>query len=209
MTLQEQIEWFFAPPDPEQSGLERSSLHQNRREIQDAFIRRALPEDQVLPLGPDARHALFATCMVIGAGIDLLSKFWKGEDGPGSGKRFKDFLKEYMFKGAPNADTLAEVIYEGVRCPMVHSFTLFQKKHKLSVASHEEALESKAVWRFKSKPAYVVSVEGLFTGFVHALNAYKAELLTSAELQARFQKMLPDYGYIRMSDQPLNLAELE
>ena len=51
MTVQEQIEWFFAPPDPQQAGCAKNSLHQNRREIQDAFVRTAIPENQVLALG--------------------------------------------------------------------------------------------------------------------------------------------------------------
>jgi hypothetical protein len=213
MTPDEQIGWFFAPPYPEQEGLERSSLHQNRREIQDAFIRKAIPEDQVLPLGPDERHALFATCMVIGSGIDLLAKFYAGSDSTAPGgvtNRFLNFLERFMFSGFQDSRDLARIVYEGVRNPIVHSFTLHSKRRRVKLVSRIVELESKAVWRFKSKPTeYLVSVEGLFTDYVKALNAYQAELWGSPDLRAKFAGMLPDYGYIRMSDKPIDLTDLE
>jgi hypothetical protein len=210
MTVQERIEWFFTPPDPEQVGLERSSLHQNRREVQDVFIRDVVLEDQVLNRDPEGRHALFATCMAISAGIDLLSKFYVGKGNAKVIDRFVPFLERYMFAGLRDAHDRAMILYEGVRCPVVHSFTLHATGYKVKLVSHVPELQVKSVWRFKSKPTeYLVSVEGLFTDYVKALNAHKAELLTTPDLQVNFQRILPDYGYIRMSDKPVDVTDLE
>ena len=56
MTIREQIDFFFAPPLPMQSGESLSTLHLNRREVQDCLI---------------------------AAGIDLLAKFYAGSDRSG------------------------------------------------------------------------------------------------------------------------------
>lgn len=200
MAVRDDIERFFAPPHPQQGGFAKSSLHQNRREVQGVFIRRAIAESQVLKQDPKGRHSLFATCMVIGAGIDLLSKFHAGGDKGGVGVRFKTFLEQYMFKGRADAADRAAVVYEGVRCPMVHSFTLHSKKHHVSVVSHVPELERQSVWRSKkNRNDFMVSVEGLFADYVKAIRAYKRDLLKRPDLQKNFAAVLPDYGYIRMS----------
>jgi hypothetical protein len=211
MTIDEQIEFFFAPPVPEQVGLERSSLHQNRREIQDVFVRNAYAEDDVLKRPSEERHALFATVMVIGAGIDLLAKFYRGSDKNGEvGERIIDFLQRYMFNGKPDGKVLARIVYEGLRSPMMHSFTLRSKKHSVKLVSHMPELQGKAVWKYKSKPtAYLVSVEGLFSDYIRALNAYRTDLLTNMNLRTKFALMMPQYGYIRMSDVFPDVNDLE
>jgi hypothetical protein len=82
MTLQEQIDFFFAPPLPMQTGSASSTLHLNRREVQDCLIGDVVAEDKVLS-DPRPRHRLFATVMVIASGVDLLAKFYAGSDKSG------------------------------------------------------------------------------------------------------------------------------
>lgn len=127
MTLKEQIEFFFAPPLPPQLGSSKSTLHLNRQEAQDCLIGTVVPEADVVS-DSRRRHRLFATAMVIAAGIDRLGKFYAGTDKSGGkmgvGDRIIEFAERFMFTGQPSARTFAEVLYYGCRNPMLHAFTL-------------------------------------------------------------------------------------
>src|SRR4030095_1218971 len=74
MTLEEQIDFFFAGPDPEQTGDLRSTLHLVRREVQDCLIGKVVDESQVVTVAREEPHRLVATMMVLMAGVDLLAK---------------------------------------------------------------------------------------------------------------------------------------
>src|SRR5262245_4068264 len=58
MTLQQQIDFFFAPPHPMQPGPSVSTLHLARREAQDCLIGTVVPEAEVLTRYPGL-HRLF------------------------------------------------------------------------------------------------------------------------------------------------------
>jgi hypothetical protein len=198
MTLSEQIDFFFAPPLPEQGGSLKSILHLNRREVQDCLLGDVIAEDQVVS---DSRnHRLFATVMVIAAGIDLLGKFYAGSDkigGPGGvGDRIIDFAERFMFAEQPIAHELAEVFYFGCRNPMLHSFTPHNDRFRITLTNE---LPSGAIWRATAPDgsiAYVVSVRGLYKAFIDAINRYRVELDKDPDLQAKFAAMFPDYGSI-------------
>jgi hypothetical protein len=193
MTEQEQITFFFAPPVPEQSGDARSPLHLLRREVQDCFIGRFVSEDQVLAIAAKERHRLFATVMVMMAGIDLLSKFYAGDASTLKvGERFTAFTKAFMFKGysAAEAEKLSDVLWVGCRNPILHSFHLKNDSYRITLASAPE-LAKGPVWRAKGQPdTFAVSVEGLYQAFVNAVAAYQAELLVRPELRTNFKSVL-------------------
>ena len=77
-SIQEQIGFFFTPPFPMQSVGRVSTLRLVRQEAQECLIGDVIPEDHVIS-DPRKRHQLFATTMVIMAGVDLLSQSGMGE----------------------------------------------------------------------------------------------------------------------------------
>jgi hypothetical protein len=84
MTTGEKIDLFFKNPVIEPDGPTQGVLYLLRREVQDCFIGKVVPEDQVIAESQKNRHRLFATVMVIMAGIDLLAKFYAGSDETGT-----------------------------------------------------------------------------------------------------------------------------
>jgi hypothetical protein len=100
----DQIDFFFAPPLPMQTGSPVITLHLNRREVQDCLLGDVIPEDRVL--ADPRRHRLFATAMVILAGIDLLAKFYAGSDATDQvGQRIVRFAERFSFSGQPQMVT--------------------------------------------------------------------------------------------------------
>ena len=198
MTPAEQIDFFFAPPLPMQGGSSKSTLHLNRREAQDCLLGDVIAEDHV---AADPRsHRLFATTMVIAAGIDLLGKFYAGSDksgGPGGvGDRIVEFAERFMFTGQPSAHDLSEVLYYGCRNPMLHSFTLHNSRFRITLTNE---LSSGAIWRATAPDgsvSYVVSVRGLYNAYVNAIGRYEAALRGDSKLRANFSAMFPAYAAI-------------
>ena len=80
MTTDQKIDLFFKNPAEQPDGSIQGVLYLLRREVQDCFIGKVVPEDQVIAESQKDRHRLFATVMVIMAGIDLLAKFYAGSD---------------------------------------------------------------------------------------------------------------------------------
>lgn len=132
MTTDERIAKFFAAPHPLQTDGSMSVLHLLRREIQDCFIGDVVPEDRVRE--HTGRRRLFATAMLIIAGVDLLAKFYEGTDNVGgAGRRFKAFAKRFVFAGFRDADLLAEVLWVGCRNPLLHSFSVHNHTYRVVV----------------------------------------------------------------------------
>jgi hypothetical protein len=199
MTLQAQIDFFFASPLPMQTGSPLSTLHLNRREVQDCLIGDVIAEEAVVA-DPRERRRLFAAVMVIAAGVDLLGKFYAGSDKSGGkggvGDRIVEFAEKFVFTGKPSAREFAEVLYYGCRNPMLHSFTLHNDRFRITLTNE---LRTGAIWRATAPDgsiSYVVSVEGLYTAYVAAIHRYEAVLRSDTDLQAKFSAMFPNYGSI-------------
>jgi hypothetical protein len=193
-TLEEQIDFFLAPPLPMQSGDLLSSLHLVRREIQDCLIGDVVAENLVVADG--RRYRLFATTMMILTGIDLLAKFYDGADNIGSsGRRFQAFAEQFLFQGHPRASQAAEVLYCGYRNPLIHSFTLHSKRYQIALVGGTPT--SDVLWLDRgTSESFMLSVEGLFTAFVRAVRAYDDALRGSMDLQAKFRFLFHRYGYV-------------
>jgi hypothetical protein len=109
VTLDEKITFFFAVPAPIQTFGTFSSLHLLRREVQDCLIGKVIDEDQVITEAMQGEHRLFATMMVVMAGVDVLAKFYAGSDNIGQvGARIKGFAARYMFTSAQDPERAAE-----------------------------------------------------------------------------------------------------
>jgi hypothetical protein len=131
---------------------------------------------------------VFATAMVTMAGVDLLAKFHAGSDQIGQvGPRIKDFARTFMFAGAADPERYAEVLYLGLRNPLLHSFTVYNEHLTIWVVSGRPQA---AVYPNPQDPNhFILSIEGIYAIFVQAVNAYHAALLATQDLQQKFEAM--------------------
>jgi hypothetical protein len=197
MTTEEKIDLFFKNPVIEPDGATQGVLYLLRREVQDCFIGKVVPEDQVIAESQKDRHRLFATVMVIMAGIDLLAKFYAGSDENGGvGPRIRTFAREFVFTGLSSAQLFSEVLYEGCRNPMLHSFALQNKRFRMTLM---QGFSHGVIRTVRGQPDwFVLSVEGLYVAFVQAVKAYEVQVRTTPQAQENFVKMFDDYGSIGM-----------
>jgi hypothetical protein len=197
MTTDQKIDLFFRNPAEEPDGSIQGVLYLLRREVQDCFIGKVVPEDQVIAESQKDRHRLFATVMVIMAGIDLLAKFYAGSDENGGvGSRIRTFAREFVFADLPSAQLFSEVLYEGCRNPMLHSFALQNKRFRMTLM---QGFSHGVLRRVKGQPDwFVLSVEGLYVAFVRAVKAYEVQVRTNPQTQEKFVRMFEDYGSIGM-----------
>src|SRR4030095_1470037 len=155
MTLEEQIDFFFAGPDPEQTGDLRSTLHLVRREVQDCLIGKVVDESQVVTVAREESHRLFATMMVLMAGVDLLAKMYAGSDKKGEvRRRFIEFSQRYVVQGGSDVDERARALYLGLRNPLMHSFTVRSEEYQLHLVLFQASREP--VWLRKSNATQVI-----------------------------------------------------
>jgi hypothetical protein len=206
MTVQEQIDFFFAPPLPKLTGTTQSPLYLVRREMQDCLIGTVVAEG-VITAYPGERHRLFATVMVIMSGLDLLAKFHAGNDDQGGvHTRFTTFVSAFMFDGDPSATEYPDVLYYGCRNPLLHSFNFHQKDYRITVVDRPSPTGG-PVWRIKGDPTgFVISVEALVDAFVKTLRHYEGKVRTQVDLQANFTKTFPTYGSIGVQAFVVNKA---
>jgi hypothetical protein len=193
MSLDDKIAFFFKQPAPITELGTFSSLFMLRREAQDCLIGKVIDEDAVISEAMREEHRLFATLMVILAGVDLLSKFYAGlDDNGGVGARIKEFAARYMFPNAKNPDRSAMALYLGLRNPLLHSFTLYDRQLEIWVVNRRPNFD---IFENPEKPGhFLISVEGVYLAFVRGLKAYHAELATSTDLRTKFEAMYEKYG---------------
>ncbi len=199
MTTDERIAAFFAPPVPLQEGPNVSVLHLLRREIQDCLIGEVVPEDEVL--SRPARHRLFATAMLLVAGVDLLAKLYEGADNVGgAGRRFKAFAKRFVFAGLANPELLAEVLWVGCRNPLLHSFSVHNQTYNMVVLVRTEFAPpdkfEPAVVGAPDNRTFILSVDGLFEAFLRTIATYRKLLETDSDLRRNFDSLFPKYGQL-------------
>lgn len=198
MGIEEKLALFFKDPTIEPSGTDQGVLYLLRREIQDCLIGKIVPENQVVAEAEKERHRLFLTVMALAAGVDLLAKFYAGSDDIGGVReRMKQFTIKYMFADKPDPALYADVLYFGCRNPMLHSFSMYNDRFKITLFSGK--MQQGAIWRVPSDPKwFVIIVEGLYMVFIKAVQAYRAELETDSVLRTNFEKMFENYGTIPM-----------
>jgi hypothetical protein len=196
VTLQEQLDFFFAPPLPEHTGTPQSPLTVVRQQMQECFIGTVVSEDAILAY-PVKRNSLFSTVMVIMAGIDLLAKFHAGNDDKSDVRdRFTAFVAAFMFDSDPLAAEYAEVLYLGCRNPLLHSFSFHQQDYRITVIDRWSPSEVAVRRVFGDRQHFVIDVGALVQAFVKTVRGYEAAVRKRDDLQKHFTKMFPTYGSI-------------
>jgi hypothetical protein len=193
MPISGDINFFFAEPtvpekDHERAKGEQSVLYLLRREAQGCLfaIRKIHPEEELLKRIPERR--LFASSMVLFAGIDLLAKFFCEDHGK-VGVRFICFGCEYLGLSEDEASALWDV-----RNAIMHSFGLYVSKgHKVSI--EQTCGHSRCRLVRKKKEGWRLCVGHLYPALLGAIESYKRDLdANKGDLRERFERMFPKYG---------------
>ena len=132
--------------------------------------------------------------MAILAGIDLVAKFFKGDDTLGrGGKRFREFVTTYFQPITPGDE---ETIYQ-LRNALLHSFGLYSptrtKTYRFFLSENRAPLV-----QILAKDIYQVDLLTLHQAFENALRKFGADLNNDATLQVNFLKMITNYGAIHI-----------
>lgn len=194
--LNAQIDNFFTLPDadPPPSVGQISTLYLLRREMQDCMIGVVGAEEHVLQR--PTRHRMFASLMVMCAGIDLLARFAARTEKRGGRERFIDFLETFAGLDREHGEMVLSY-----RNALMHSFGLY----------HEDANRAfvpLVVFQSDQQSA-VVSPEGdgwslsfddLYEHLYQAIRAYRRALETDAMLRGRFESLYPKYGLLYVTN---------
>lgn len=134
--------------------------------------------------------------MAILAGIDLLAKFYSGDDKGNVGYRFRDFLQSKYFNNLNENE--AYILYH-FRNSLLHSFGLYSFDKKLNkeywftlVAKYEPLIQSLTIDHYK------IDVLSLYESFESAVELYLVDLKSDVGLQKKFLPFFPKYGHVYM-----------
>lgn len=136
---------------------------------------------------------LFPALMLICAGIDLLAKFYAGNDDGNVGQRYKDYTIKY-FSGISTRD--AEVLYQ-LRNALLHSFGLYSRDRQGNEYNFRIGPATQLVALHNG--SYYVSIQLLFLEFEHSIARYRNDLASDSTLRTKFQRMFPWYGTTGLS----------
>ncbi len=148
-------------------------------------------------LGTKTSHqALWPGGMAILAGIDLVAKFYKGDDAVGQvGSRFRDFVGEYFQPLSPGDE---EIIYQ-LRNALLHSFGLYSRRGRQAYHFSLTARGGDAPFAQQLAPGrYQVDLFVLHKRFEQALANYKEDLENQLPLQSNFRNMFRSYGVVHI-----------
>jgi len=146
--------------------------------------------------------AKWAGAMVILAGIDLLGKFYDGDDDyKKASKSFKAYYEKYI------DNKNAEIIYQ-LRNSLLHSFGVYSKDennkkiYQFSLCAANEELvtyNSQTSYIDKSNKQYqkincLIDLTKLRSKFDESITKYESDLMTKDDLRTKFHKMFYIYG---------------
>jgi hypothetical protein len=187
------INLFFMNPSTAPVIPEVSQLYLLRRDISTCFG--IDPNNgQQLPTA-----ALWPGVMGICAGIDLLGKFFAGNDARrGVGNRYSAFLTTYFGVAQNDAETLYQL-----RNSLLHSFGLYSEVTNNAgnvVGVYKFVLDRGigALITARSGDTYLIDIEIFRQQFEQAVGAHETQLRTDANLQANFTNMFRKHGRIRI-----------
>lgn len=193
------LDFFFRRPEigPTVPGWQ-STLYLARREVQDCLIGTAIAERRVLQRR--RRHRLFASAMVIFAGVDLLAKFAAPTSRGRIGDRFVDFVKTYAVTDGGRRVTRREARkLWAFRNALVHSFGLYSatrsgRRVRLKVIQQNEP--GSAIYCVGR--TWYLSIDDLFELFVLAIEGYERALRQPSRraLRQRFSTAFRRYGRV-------------
>jgi len=134
-------------------------------------------------------EALFPATMAVLAGIDLVAKFVYRDSANEVGKRFKNFVSNYI-------DNTFHVELYQLRNSLLHSFGLHSETKDGKVYHFVLTRGSGKLIEHVLAKSYLVDIELLWKKFENSINVYDQELKNSADLQQNFSDMFPKYGLI-------------
>ncbi|HVN95356.1 MAG TPA: hypothetical protein VMT62_02915 [Syntrophorhabdaceae bacterium] len=166
-----------------------SVLYLLRRDILTCF---GMNPDNNEPIG---FRALWPGTMGVLAGIDLLGKFFSGEDSIGNVRnRFCEFIKQNFDSVSPPDE---KIIYQ-LRNSMLHSFGLYSRGRKCEFRfSLTHAGRNPLVTRIGGDN-YHIDTLTLYMDFEKGVHNYKNHLMTRTDLQSKFRSMIDNYGFVQM-----------
>lgn len=170
-----------------------SQLYLLRRDISTCF---GINPNNGQPL---PTQALWPGVMAICAGIDLLGKFFVGNDNRGEvGLRFREFLGTYF--GISQND--AEIIYQ-LRNSLLHSFGLYSeiKDRAGNITCRYSFILSRTrgtLITVLDNDNFLIDIEILRTEFENAIAAYEVRLRGNPSLKTNFANMIPKHQGIHI-----------
>ena len=185
--MNEEIDFFFKNPHEftDEPG-KKSILYLLRRDIMTCFGLDANTNEPI----PSA--AFFPGTMATMAGIDLLAKFYEGNDDTNTAKkRFKAFVQEYIDSGNE------ERIYQ-LRNALIHSFGIYSKgkdgiKYRFRLDTESPNLVTQI-----DENNYLVNIKLLREQFESACERYYNDLFFSSVLRQKFMRVFEHYGFIHI-----------
>lgn len=172
---------FFKDPDllPDDPPATHGTLYALRRDI------------RVCLAGP----AKWPGAMAVLAGIDLLGKFYAGDDDIGGvAERFRSFAR-YNFQLNPGEE---EIIYQ-LRNSLLHSFGLYSQTKKATYRFGVTAAPLRPMIQETSPGVFLIDLLTLNGQFETSIQTYATKLEASAALQVKFSRMYPVYGSFSVS----------
>ena len=137
--------------------------------------------------------------MAILAGIDLLAKFFKGDDSIGQvGQRFRDYITKY-FQPISSGDE--EGIYQ-LRNALLHSFGLYSK-NKSSAYRFVLSANNAQLIKPLDSDIYRIDLVTLHQKFEASLEKYTNDLNADVVLQTNFLNMFTNYGAVQVRQEIL------
>jgi len=185
--MSEEIEFFFKNPleFTEEPG-KKSILYLLRRDIMTCFGLDANTNE------PIQSAAFFPGTMAIMAGIDLLAKFYEGNDDIYTGKeRFKIFVRAYI-------DPRHDVSIYQLRNSLMHSFGTYSKGNKGIDYRFRLDTVSPNLINLIDDNTCLVNIKRLREQFESACEQYYQDLFHSKELSQKFMKVYEQYGFIHL-----------
>lgn len=186
---------FFEPPNtrPNTTG-QYGILHLLRKDI---FL--CMGYDLVNKK-PVSHVTLWPGTMAILAGIDLLAKFYAGDDNPKQvGKRFQLFITKFFQLSSPGDE---ETIYQ-LRNAMLHSFGLYSRgktrEYHFTLGQH---LPQFIIY---SGDVCAIDIISLHKQFENAVVAFQTAVDSDSVLQKHFNLIFPNYGAITMTKKDVRL----
>jgi len=132
--------------------------------------------------------------MAILAGIDLVAKFFKGDDTIGQvGQRFRDYITKYFQPISPGDE---ETIYQ-LRNALLHSFGLYSKT-KTNTYRFMLSANNSSLVQSLGMDTYQIDLRALHQKFEDSLGKYVNDLNVNITLQSNFLKMFTNYGAVHI-----------
>lgn len=142
--------------------------------------------------------ALWAGAMIFLTGVDLIGKFFDGDDETRFGKiglRFKKFLMSPYFQASKDDAT---ILYH-LRNSLLHSFGLYSKDFRRGIEYNFTLVDVyKPLITIPNNNKYMVDLMFLYDKFEFSLESYLEDLNNSEPLQINFGNMFNKYGSIRV-----------